>query len=190
MVLLAGLAVVGLPIGWTWWKRAGSLRKARKRREDAESLLAQAKAERVFWLEPLPPPDEDGPITFERADQRHKEILRWIRATDQPLLYILGHSGTGKSSLMGAFVVPSLNRPSTEGGERDTVAVMLRGGGDLDATFRETFGRRGVVWDAAPDLSRLSARDVLQRVSARLANRSLPTGSPFFQRIPGRVRVQ
>lgn len=170
LILVAGLGAVGLPIGWTWWKRARAIGKAKKSREDAETLLSQARAERIFWLEPLPPPDVNSPITFERADQRHEEILQWIRASERPLLYVLGHSGTGKSSLMGAFVVPSLNRPLADGGERETLAVMLRGHGDIDATFRETLGKRGVVWDAPPDLSGLSARDVLQRVSARLAN--------------------
>lgn len=46
--------------------------------------------------------------TFKRLDGADTAISAWLRATKVPLLYLSGASGTGKSSLLAANVLPSL----------------------------------------------------------------------------------
>jgi len=46
---------------------------------------------------------------FTRPDQAEKKVLEWLkRATAQVPLYLSGDSGSGKSSLLNAFVLPTL----------------------------------------------------------------------------------
>jgi hypothetical protein len=46
---------------------------------------------------------------FDRADRAHEKILRWIERSSGSLpLYLIGDSGSGKSSLLNAFVLPAL----------------------------------------------------------------------------------
>ena len=45
---------------------------------------------------------------FDRADRAHEKVLSWIeRSTSMPL-YLTGDSGSGKSSLLNAFVLPAV----------------------------------------------------------------------------------
>jgi Leucine Rich repeats (2 copies) len=57
---------------------------------------------------------------FERADNAHHEILRWIQNNREPVLYLTGASGTGKTSLLAAWVLPKLEAASH-------VVVRIRG---------------------------------------------------------------
>jgi hypothetical protein len=47
---------------------------------------------------------------FERVDQAHEAVLLWIKNSSEPVLYLTGASGTGKSSLLAAWVIPKLTR--------------------------------------------------------------------------------
>jgi uncharacterized protein (UPF0264 family) len=51
---------------------------------------------------------------YDRADGVHKEVLTWLRGTREPVVVLSGLSGTGKISLLEAFVIPELreNKPS------------------------------------------------------------------------------
>src|SRR6516162_5862655 len=50
----------------------------------------------------------DDRSRYTRADDAHKRVLEWLAQTDQPVLYLTGLSGTGKSSLLYAYVLPGL----------------------------------------------------------------------------------
>jgi hypothetical protein len=65
-----------------------------------------------FRLAPRETGDE-----FARADNKHEEILRWLRESKEPVLYLTGQSGSGKSSLLDAWVAPRL----------DAKVIKLRG---------------------------------------------------------------
>jgi hypothetical protein len=58
-----------------------------------------------FRLSPYERNDIDS---FHRMDDEHVKTLEWIRESDSPLLYLSGLSGTGKSSLLRAYVLPRL----------------------------------------------------------------------------------
>jgi hypothetical protein len=56
----------------------------------------------------LRPRDQED--KFERADNAHADTLHWIETTQESVLYLTGGSGTGKSSLLFAWVIPKLRR--------------------------------------------------------------------------------
>ena len=64
-----------------------------------------------------PRQDEEG---FDRADRKHIEIYLWLKQSPKRLLYLVGASGAGKSSLLTAWVIPKLEREKT-------VVIRLRG---------------------------------------------------------------
>ena len=84
------------------------VRYRRKRRErlalGADTTVPSAG---YFRLDPY---TADQPESFNRADGAHERVLRWLRATPRPVLFLSGASGTGKSSLLEAYVLPSLER--------------------------------------------------------------------------------
>jgi hypothetical protein len=45
---------------------------------------------------------------FNRADRAHEKVLSWIEQSARIPLYLTGDSGSGKSSLLNAFVLPTL----------------------------------------------------------------------------------
>jgi hypothetical protein len=78
--------------------------------------LEKARVTRVLTLPPQRPTDyfqigprEDTPEDrrgFSRPDDRQVEIFNWLMATDEPVMVLTGRSGTGKSSLLAAYVIP------------------------------------------------------------------------------------
>src|SRR5271165_5471527 len=109
-------------------------------------------------------PREDE-ASFKRADGKHQEILRWLQQSSSPILYLTGLSGSGKSSLLAACVLPNLER-------ENTVVVRLRGYQDpVDALERE-LRLPGTVWQkAAPETADL--RSLLERASRYLGSKRL-----------------
>ena len=49
---------------------------------------------------------------FHRADRAHEKVLAWIQRSSSLPLYLTGDSGSGKSSLLNAFVLPNLRQAS------------------------------------------------------------------------------
>jgi hypothetical protein len=45
---------------------------------------------------------------FDRADGVHEKVLDWVSRSDAMPLYLTGDSGSGKSSVLNAFVLPAL----------------------------------------------------------------------------------
>jgi hypothetical protein len=80
--------------------------------------------------------------TFARADGEHEEILEWLKQRSG-LLFLSGLSGTGKSSLLNAWVLPHLR---AEGG----LIIRLRGYQDPLAGLEQEMLRPGVIWQRPP----------------------------------------
>jgi len=70
----------------------------RKRRVSAVTRVA-----RYFQMAPRGPDQ-----VFLRGDQAQTRTHNWILSSDEPVLYLTGRSGTGKTSLLKARVLPGL----------------------------------------------------------------------------------
>ncbi|HEX4793038.1 MAG TPA: hypothetical protein VH370_04555, partial [Humisphaera sp.] len=169
--LAACLTFIGISAFIPKWferRRAAGLQKSL---DEVKLLLEKVENARLFRLEPIPAPKSiDDPIAFERPDSRHLEILEWIQNSRLPLLYVTGHSGSGKSSLMQAYVVPMLKRPGVATAKNKDfrkAAIIVRAFGDIAQTLRDALGVSGVVWRSPPDLNNLNARQILEKAGAR-----------------------
>jgi hypothetical protein len=67
---------------------------------------------------------------FKRADHADEKALAWIEASDHIPLYLCGDSGSGKSSLLNAFVLPKLR-------EREWTVVEARAWQDPERALRD-----------------------------------------------------
>ena len=78
----------------------------------------QREAKRLALTEPQVPVgyfrigpylnNADDHAAFDRADQAHQKVLDWLQRSTALPLYITGDSGSGKSSLLNAYVLPQL----------------------------------------------------------------------------------
>ncbi len=102
-----------------------------------------------FRLAPL---EDEG--SFKRADGKHEEILEWLIERDRAkVLYVTGASGSGKSSLLAAWVLPHLERQGTS-------VIRLRGYQDPLVMLEEELRKPGIIWqrrstEKKGDLSKL-----------------------------------
>src|SRR5271157_3202175 len=109
-------------------------------------------------------PREDE-ASFTRADGKHEELLRWLEQRTSPILYLTGLSGSSKSSLLAAWVLPRLER-------QDTVVIRLRGYQDPVAVLEQELLRPGVIWQK-PTAEAGGARPLLERACRKIGPRRL-----------------
>lgn len=115
------------------WAAERNRRKARVLAIKPARVPAQ-----YFRIGPYLDTDKDR-HDFRRADQAHEKALVWLRQSAATPLYLSGDSGSGKTSLLNAFVVPMLRKDGW------TVAVE-RAGQDADAALR-----KAATTDPRPD---------------------------------------
>jgi hypothetical protein len=89
--------------------------------------------------------DEADHANFNRPDYVHHEALRWLERLSEPFLYLIGFSGTGKSSLLQAWLAPELAR--REPPMRTVVAHTVH---DPIGQLVDALTRPDVVWDKPP----------------------------------------
>jgi len=102
---------------------------------------------------------------FERVDNAHEQVLRWIENSKEPVLYLTGASGTGKSSLLAAWVIPKLMREGH-------VVIQLRGYEQLLERIKDRILEPGLIWTQPPG-SDADLRLLLERAGQRLGERRL-----------------
>jgi len=106
--LLAGIAQ--LAVEWHAQQGRRTLQRLAVRVDTAQTGY--------FRIGPYQDTAEDR-TRFERADRAHEKVLAWIeRSTEMPQ-YLTGDSGSGKSSLLNAYVLPTLR-------DRDWTVVEAR----------------------------------------------------------------
>jgi Leucine-rich repeat (LRR) protein len=106
----------------------------------------------------------EGEEDFKRADNAHEETLRWIENASEPVLYLTGASGSGKSSILSAWVIPKLEREKH-------VVIQLRGYEDVLARLTNELLEPGAFWERPPKADEV--RSLLSRASQRLGKRHL-----------------
>ncbi|MSP01772.1 MAG: hypothetical protein EXR07_12100 [Acetobacteraceae bacterium] len=98
----------GLPMLAVLVQLAIEWRADRNRRE--RLILAVATGEQpagYFRIGPYTGTPEDRK-QFNRADRAHEKVLDWVRTSASLPLYLTGDSGSGKTSVLSAFVLPAL----------------------------------------------------------------------------------
>src|SRR5271165_3228402 len=131
----------------------------RRRRKRLAEITGHLQA---GYFQLAPRQDE---ASFTRADAKHEELLRWLEQRTSPVLYLTGLSGSGKSSLLAAWVLPRLER-------KDTVVIRLRGYQDPVAVLEQELLRPGVIWQK-PTAEAGGARPLLERACRYLRPRRL-----------------
>ena len=114
--------------------------QARRRRKVIAIPEVSLRGPTTFRLKPYEEADHDG---FDRPDGAHAEALRWLQKADQPFLYLTGFSGTGKSSLLHAWLVPELAKADPR-----TLTLVVRSYADPGAQLTEALVKEGVIADA------------------------------------------
>ncbi len=162
---LLGLLVAGTLITAVLFKSVPDhLRRRRERRLDDEGLKGRLKDPDYFRLYPY----SDSPADikrYSRPDNVHDEVFNWIVASEEPLLYLTGRSGCGKSSLLQASVLPRLRKRSPA-----TRTLMVRGYEDPVGELVRSLLRPDAVW-SRPPVNETDPRALLERACTYLAKR-------------------
>jgi hypothetical protein len=113
---------------------------AERTRHSMQILAVKPGAEQTgyFRIGPYQNSFEDR-AKFKRADQAEMKALEWIKNANQVPLYLCRDSGSGKSSLLNAFVLPTVR-------EQGWTVVEARAWQDPERALRDAFlklpGRR------------------------------------------------
>jgi hypothetical protein len=99
----------------------------------ALAMRSGAEQSGYFRIGPYVNTAEDR-IRFNRADRAHEKVLMWLQRSARVPLYLTGDSGSGKSSLLSAFVLPTLR-------ERGWTVVETRAWQDPEGALRDALAR-------------------------------------------------
>lgn len=138
---------------WTFW--LGPAVGRWWRRQSQEPKIGQG----VFRLHPYDSSDRES---FAREDGEHERILEWIRGARDPLLYLGGASGSGKSSLLHAYVLPELE-------EQKHVCVAVRGVREPLQQIRRGLLKPGLIWKEPQYDAEESGSALARRAAAHLS---------------------
>jgi hypothetical protein len=127
--LLLGLPVLVVAVHLAVEWRAAQVRRARQ----GLAVRTDTQQAGYFRIGPYLNTPEDR-AKFSRADKAHEKVLDWIEQSAALPLYLAGDSGSGKSSLLNAFVLPTLR-------ERGWTVVEARAWQDPTAALREALTR-------------------------------------------------
>jgi energy-coupling factor transporter ATP-binding protein EcfA2 len=157
------LSVAAIPLGVLLFADAvpAWIARLRERRLRYWGVHGAIKDPGYFRITPYDdnPRDRDS---YSRADNAHLDILDWIRQPREPLLYLTGRSGAGKSSLLNAFVLPTLRESAPK-----VRTVTIRSFDDPIHSLRQTLTEPGFLWRQPPQ-DELSIIELLRRAGERL----------------------
>ena len=139
-------------------------REARNKARAIElGIHGQIKHPDYFRLTPY-----DAESYFQRADNIHEKVYAWITGSRAPLLYLLGASGSGKSSIISGWVLPKFAR------ERMPVLVVTaRVVGDPMAAVRQAVLSPRIIWERPTTVNELGLRELLEKAAKKVAPRKL-----------------
>lgn len=110
--------------------------------KDAVKPVPSASAASYFLIGPY---GEEHREKFAWADKMHVTVLDWLQKTDQQILILSGSSGTGKSSMLSAFVVPALRESKPA-----CTVLLVRSFDNPFDELRSQLLKPGVIWDKPP----------------------------------------
>jgi TIR domain len=117
-----------------------------------------------FRIGPYQDKDQDR-AKFGRPDGAEEKVLDWVRKSTIVPLYLTGDSGSGKSSLLNAFVLPKLR-------ESDWTVLEVRAWQDPEGALREAMARFTIARRQKRDEGR-TLREIVEDVTKRTSKRLL-----------------
>ena len=104
---LAVFGTVGLITAFAVYAQVIAPWIERRRRQRVIALVETDKPLKpaTFRLRPYEESDHDS---YSRPDGAHEKAVAWLEKAEAPFLYLTGFSGTGKSSLLQAWLIPEL----------------------------------------------------------------------------------
>jgi hypothetical protein len=128
----------------------------RARRMQQRVLRGEVKDPGYFRLTPYTVRQREA---FKRADRAHERVREWTEDAREPILFLSGDSGTGKSSLLNAHVIPALS-------EAGWLVVTARSFADPLGSLRAALTEPGAIWKSPPDET--EAHELLAQAVQRL----------------------
>jgi len=128
---------------------------------DIDSARPALGEDTYFHIGPYP---ESRRRRYDRADKAHEEVLSWLKGTNEPVVVLSGLSGTGKTSMLEAFVIPELHE-----GESPFKVLLIRGFDDPLSELRRQLLDPGLIWKKpGNDLADLALGEIIRRAVSRL----------------------
>ena len=136
-------------------------RYARRMKELGYS--GEVKDPRYFRLTPYVQKSD-----FHRTDGTQTTVYDWLSKSNEPLLYLSGKSGSGKSSIITGWVIPSINEASMP-----LHVIQARVVDDPVAAITRALLQPGVVWARPPSDPEQDLRTLVERGVKKLAPKTL-----------------
>ncbi|MGI9417840.1 MAG: hypothetical protein ACR2RA_08395 [Geminicoccaceae bacterium] len=139
LIRIAVFGVVALLIAFAVYAQIIAPWIEHRRRQRVIGLVETDKPLRPteFRLRPYEERDHDD---FDRPDGAHEKALHWLDESDATCLYLTGFSGTGKSSLLQAWLIPEL-----AAADRPARTVVVRSFADPIGQLVEALKADGAV---------------------------------------------
>ncbi len=116
----------------------------------------------------LTPLDEDNQDSFTRIDFAHEKVFNWILKTKEPILFLSGMSGCGKSSILNASVLPRLRKESPA-----YITLSIRSFENPLQTLKKELIEQNLINEKDQDLERIDLKILLERICKDLHDRHL-----------------
>lgn len=104
---------------------------------------------------------------FSRVDNKHQEVFDWVADPPSEILYLTGLSGSGKSSLLSAWVIPKLSQQSP-----GVLTLKLRGFQDPATQLESELRKPGIIWQRPPT-GQENLRSLLERACKQIKPKRL-----------------
>jgi hypothetical protein len=105
-------------------------------------------------------------VQFKRADRAHEKVLNWIERSTSVPLYLTGDSGSGKTSLLNASVLPTLR-------EHGWTVVEARAWQDAEAALRNGLAQLTGIRRPRPGEDQQEIRRLVEAAARRASARLL-----------------
>lgn len=142
------------------------LGKLRKQRLIQKGLHGELVEPGYFRIQPYEATKSDQEL-YKRPDRVDEKVLEWLRNSKEKLLYLTGRSGSGKTSLLNAFVIPRLEQDASP-----FMTIVVRSFHNPLLALQAELLKPGVIW-LQPQEDSINIYGLLERAVSTLGSRRL-----------------